>query len=83
MEALDSKTIISAAAAIGTGLAIGPGVVGSAIGIGVAAGKFIEAIARQPESEKKVRTWFLVAYALCETQALFAFIFAIMLFQKI
>jgi len=78
----EPNVMISAAYAIGAGLTIGLGVIGSAIGIGIAAGKFIEAIARQPESEKKTRTWFLVAYALCETQALFAFLFAIMLFQK-
>ena len=46
----DPNVMISAAYAIGGGLTIGLGVIGSAIGIGVAAGKFIEAIARQPES---------------------------------
>jgi F-type H+-transporting ATPase subunit c len=78
----EPNVMISAAYAIGAGLTIGLGVIGSGVGIGVAAGKFIEAIARQPESMKTTRTWFLVAYALCETQALFAFLFAIMLFQK-
>ncbi len=80
---IDPKMIVSAAAALGAGLAIGLGAVGSALGIGIAASKFIESIARQPESESKTRTWFLVTYALCETQTLFAFLIAMMLFGKI
>jgi F-type H+-transporting ATPase subunit c len=83
MEMLDPKMLVSATSALGAGLAIGLGAIGSGIGIGIAAGKFIEAIARQPESEGKTRTWFLVAYALCETQTLFAFLISIMLFGKI
>lgn len=80
---MDPKMIISAAAALGAGLAIGLGAVGSALGIGIAASKFIESIARQPESESKTRTWFMVTYALCETQTLFALLIAFMLFGKI
>jgi len=78
----EPNVMTSAACLIGVGLSIGLGTLGSAIGIGIAASKFIESIARQPESEKKTRTWFLVAYALCETQALFALLFALMLLQK-
>jgi F-type H+-transporting ATPase subunit c len=79
---MDPKMLVSATSALGAGLAVGLSAIGSAIGIGIAAGKLIEAIARQPESEKKVRTWFLIAYALCETQLLFAFVIAIMLLSK-
>ena len=79
----DPKILVSVASALGAGLAIGLGAIGSGIGIGIAASKFIESIARQPESEGKTRTWFLVAYALCETQTLFAFLFAIMLWGKV
>jgi F-type H+-transporting ATPase subunit c len=78
----DPKMLLSAASALGAGLAIGLGAIGSGIGIGIAASKFIEAIARQPESEGKTRTWFLVAYALCETQTLFAMLIALMLLGK-
>jgi F-type H+-transporting ATPase subunit c len=79
----DPKVLISAASALGAGLAIGLGAIGSGIGIGIAASKFIESIARQPESQGATRTWFLVAYALCETQTLFAMLIALMLFGKI
>jgi F-type H+-transporting ATPase subunit c len=83
MEMMDPKVLVSAASALGAGLAIGLGAIGSGIGIGVAASKFIESIARQPESMGQTRTWFLVAYALCETQTLFAMLIALMLFGKI
>jgi F-type H+-transporting ATPase subunit c len=83
MDTIDPKMLVSATSALGAGLAIGLGAIGSGIGIGIAAGKFIESIARQPESQGKTMTWFLVAYALCETQTLFAFLIAIMLFMKI
>jgi F-type H+-transporting ATPase subunit c len=80
---IDPKMIVSAAAALGAGLAIGLGAIGSALGIGMAASKFIESIARQPESINQTRTWFIVTYAFCETQTLFAFLIAMMLFGKI
>jgi F-type H+-transporting ATPase subunit c len=78
MEGMDPKLLIGAFAALGAG-----GAIGSAIGIGIANGKLIEAIARQPESEKKVRTWFILGFVFMETQTLYAFIFAIMLFGKV
>jgi len=54
----DPKMLVSAASALGAGLAIGLGAIGSGIGIGIAASKYIESIARQPESQKKTMTWF-------------------------
>jgi F-type H+-transporting ATPase subunit c len=78
----DPKTLISAASALGSGLAIGLGAIGSGIGIGIAASKFIESNARQPESQSKNLVWFLVAYALCETQTIFALVIAFMLLGK-
>ncbi len=80
---VDASALISAGAALGAGLAIGLGAIGSAIGIGIACGKLIESIARQPESEKKVRTWFILGFVFMETATLYAFVIAIMLFQKI
>jgi F-type H+-transporting ATPase subunit c len=83
MAAQEAQTLISAASALGAGLAIGLGAIGSAIGIGIANGKLIEAIARQPESENKVRTWFILGFAFMETQTLYAFIIAILLYVKV
>lgn len=80
---LEATNLIAAFSALGAGLAIGLGAIGSAIGIGIANGKLIEAIARQPESENKVRTWFILGFVFMETQTLYAFVIAILLFQKI
>jgi F-type H+-transporting ATPase subunit c len=79
---VDSKTIVSAAAAIGAGIAIGLGAIGSGLGIGNATGKILEGIARQPETEGKLRTWFILGAVLCETVTLYAFVIAIMLVGK-
>jgi F-type H+-transporting ATPase subunit c len=82
MDSMDPKMLTAAASALGAGLAIGLGAIGSGIGIGIAASKFIESIARQPESEGKTRTWFFMAYALCETQTIFALLIAFILLGK-
>lgn len=82
MEASDPKILVTALSALGAGLAIGLGAIGSAIGIGTATGKLIEAIARQPESEKKVRTWYILGFVFMETQTLYAFVISILLFFR-
>jgi F-type H+-transporting ATPase subunit c len=74
----DPKILISAAALLGMGLAVG-----LAIGIGIFSGKFIESIARQPESIGQTRVWFFLAYAFCETQTIFAMLFALILLGKV
>ena len=82
MEVSDPKILVTALSALGAGLAIGLGAIGSAIGIGTATGKLIEAIARQPESEKKVRVWYILGFVFMETQTLYAFVIAILLFFR-
>jgi F-type H+-transporting ATPase subunit c len=82
MEVSDPKILVTALSALGAGLAIGLGAIGSAIGIGIATGKLIEAIARQPESEKKVRVWYILGFVFMETQTLYAFVIAILLFFR-
>jgi F-type H+-transporting ATPase subunit c len=82
MEASDPKILVTAFSALGAGLAIGLGAIGSAIGIGTATGKLIEAIARQPESEKKVRVWYILGFVFMETQTLYAFVISILLFFR-
>ena len=82
MEVSDPKILVTALSALGAGLAIGLGAIGSAIGIGTATGKLIEAIARQPESEKKVRVWYILGFVFMETQTLYAFVISILLFFR-
>ncbi|KAL6532213.1 hypothetical protein OROGR_014183 [Orobanche gracilis] len=47
--------LISAASVIAAGLAVGFASIGPGIGQGTAAGQAVEAIARQPEAEGKIR----------------------------
>lgn len=68
--------------AIGAALAVFPAV-GAAIGIGMAAGKGAEAIARQPEKEKAIRNLAFLGMVLAEACAIYGLLVALMLFSKI
>jgi F-type H+-transporting ATPase subunit c len=63
------------AAGIGAGLSI----IGAGIGIGKLAGSAMEAIGRQPEAAKEVRTSMIIAAALIEGATFFALAICIIL----
>ena len=65
-------------------IAIGAGIaalacIGAGIGIGIAAGKATEAVARQPEAEGKITKLLLLGGALAEATAIYAFVVAILI----
>jgi len=63
--------IIVAAIAIGSGIAlVAGGLVG--IGEGYAAGKAVEAMARQPEMEGQIRTTMILGQAVSESGAIYS-----------
>ncbi|NLM41299.1 MAG: ATP synthase F0 subunit C [Firmicutes bacterium] len=63
--------IIVAAIAIGSGIALlAGGLVG--IGEGYAAGKAVEAMARQPEMEGQIRTTMILGQAVSESGAIYS-----------
>lgn len=64
--------------AIGAGLTALAGL-GVGIGQGFAAGKAVEAVGRNPEAEKKIRSTMIIGIALTETAAIYALIVAILL----
>lgn len=64
--------------AIGAGIAILTGI-GAGIGIGIATGKTVEAIARQPEAEKKISKNFILGVALAEATAIYGLIVALLI----
>ena len=68
--------------AIGAGIAAFTGV-GAGIGIGIATGKAVEAIARQPEAESKIRSTLIFGLAFAETTALYGLLIAILIIIKI
>lgn len=64
--------------AVGAGLAA-IGMVGSGAGLGIAFGKFFEAVGRQPAMEDRLKTYLFIGMALIEAIALFAFVIAVMI----
>lgn len=64
--------------AIGAAVAVLTGV-GAGIGIGIATSKAVEAIARQPEADGKIRSTLLIGSALAEATAIYGFVIAILI----
>ena len=69
-----SGTII----AIGAGIAVLTGI-GAGVGIGIATSKAVDAIARQPEADGKIRTSLNLGCALAEATAIYGFIIALLI----
>lgn len=60
-------------------LAIGIGSIGPAIGIGILAGKAMEAIGRNPEAAPKIQTAMILAIAFTEAIAIYALVIALII----
>ena len=64
--------------AIGAAVAVLTGI-GAGVGIGIATGKAAEAIARQPEAERKISKNLILGCALAEATAIYGFIIGILI----
>ena len=64
--------------AVGAGIAV-LGALGAGIGIGIATGKAVEAVARQPEADGKIMKNLILGCALAEATAIYGLLVAIML----
>ena len=64
---------------IGAALAIGLGALGPGIGIGILAGKAMEAIGRNPEAAGKIQTSMILAIAFAEAIAIYALVVALII----
>ncbi|MDD3419091.1 MAG: ATP synthase F0 subunit C [Candidatus Gastranaerophilales bacterium] len=71
-----------AAALLAMGIAVGLGVIGAGLGMGAAVSAAIDATARQPEAEGKVRTLMFIGLAFIEALALYALVIAFILMGK-
>lgn len=67
--------------AIGAGLAM-LAALGAGLGMGLATGKAVEAVARQPEASGKINALLLLGCALAESTAIYAFVIALVLASK-
>ena len=68
--------------AIGAAIAVLTGI-GAGIGIGIATGKAVEAIARQPEAKKDIRSSLILGCALAEATAIYGLIIAFLIWTGI
>jgi len=68
--------------AIGAGIAVSIAGLGGGLGMGIAGGKAIEAIARQPEVGGDIRTLLFISLAFIETLTIYGLLIAFMLVAK-
>ncbi len=64
---------------ISTALAIGLGSIGPALGIGMLAGKGLEAIGRNPDAANEIRTNMILTAAFAEAIAIYALVVALII----
>ena len=64
--------------AIGAGIAVF-GALGAGVGIGIATGKAVEAVARQPEADSKIMKLLILGGALAEATAIYSFVIGILI----
>lgn len=63
-----------AAKTLGMALAVGLGVIGPGIGLGILVGKALEAIGRNPEAAGTITTTMFIGVAFTEALAIFALV---------
>ena len=72
-------TLAQAARLLGAGLAIGLGVIGPGVGLGIMIGSALQSIARQPELSGDIRTNMFIGIGIIEALALYAFVVSLIL----
>jgi len=59
---------------IATGIGMGLGAIGTGIGQGIAAGKAIEGVARNPGASGKIMLFMMIGLAMIESLAIYALV---------
>ena len=75
---MDPLAFVAGMSAIGAGLAVLSGI-GTGIGQGYAAGKAVEAVARQPEARGNIISTMLLGCAVTETVAIYGLVTALII----
>lgn len=82
MESHSSFWILAFSALAAT-LGVGIAGLGSGLGMGIATGKAVEGLARQPEAEGKIRTMLILGIVFMETVVIYAlFLGAVLVFAN-
>lgn len=66
---------------LAAGIAVLSGI-GAGVGIGIATGKAVEAVGRQPEASGRVMTFLILGAALCETTAIYGLVISFMVMGR-
>ena len=74
-----NQFFVDAMKALGSGLCMGLGAIGPAIGEGNAVGKALEAMARQPEMAGNLRTNMILGCAITETTGIYSLVVSLLL----
>jgi F-type H+-transporting ATPase subunit c len=69
--------------ALGAALAVGLAAIGPGIGQGIAAGKALDGMARQPEAAGMLRTNMILAFAFMESLTIYGLVIAFLLYSKV
>ena len=69
--------------ALGAALAVGLAAIGPGIGQGIAAGKALDGMARQPEAAGMPRTNMILAFAFMESLTIYGLVIAFLLYSKV
>ena len=67
---------------IAAAIAIGAGVLGPAIGIGMLAARGLEAVGRNPETEGKIRSLMILGMAFAEALGIYALVVSLVILFK-
>ena len=70
---------VATAKLIATALAVGLGMIGPGIGIGLIGSKAVEAIGRNPEAESNIRNMMIFGIVFAEAIALYALLIALII----
>ena len=65
---------IEVAKTLGMAIAVGLGVIGPGIGLGILVGRALEAIGRNPEAAGKIQTTMFIGIAATDALAIFALV---------
>lgn len=79
VDTADSENSLLGDKAIACGIAISFAAGLGALGMGVATGKSVEGISRQPEAENKIRTTFMLGIVFMETAIIYALLVVILI----
>lgn len=77
-QMLLAKAVVLAASAVGVGCAMIAGL-GPGIGEGYAAGKAVEAVARQPEAKGNIISTMILGQAVAESTGIYSLVIALIL----